>query len=68
MPRNSPVRCWQVLLVALGLGWVGCTVDDPEVFDIGAVSLLTVDPVIVSQSVILAPPGTVTSNRVQTML
>ena len=50
------------------MSWVGCTVNDPEVSRVGAVSLLTVDPVIVSQAVILAPAGTVTSNRVQTML
>ena len=68
MPSSSRVGRWPVLVVALGLGWFGCTINDPQVGEIGAVSLLTVDPAIVSQSVILAPPGTVTSNRVQTML
>jgi len=52
----------------LGLGWFGCTIDDPQVNDIGAISLLTVDPAIVPQAVILAPPGTVTANRVQAVL
>lgn len=69
MPRRSPAaRSLPLLVVAFGLGWIGCTIDDPQVSSVGAVGLLTVDPAIVPQSVILAPAGTVTSNRVQTML
>ena len=68
MPSSSRVHRLSVLVVVLALGWFGCTVDDPQVSEIGAVSLLTVDPAIVPQSVILAPPGTITSNRLQTML
>ncbi len=68
MPSSSRVRRLPVLVVALALGQFGCTVSDPQVSEIGAVSLLTVDPAIVPQSVILAPPGTITSNRLQTML
>ena len=68
MPRSSPVRRWLLFVVALGVGWVGCTIDDPQVNAVGAISLLTVDPAIVPQSVVLAPAGSVPSNRVQTML
>lgn len=68
MPRNSPARRWQVLWVALCLGWIGCTINDPQVGEVGAVSLLVVDPAIVSQSVVLAPTMSVPANRVQSML
>ncbi len=48
--------------------WAGCTVSDPEVSQVGAISLLAVDPAIVPQQVVLSPGATVASNRVQTML
>jgi hypothetical protein len=68
MPRRSAVHRRLFLLVALGVGWIGCTIDDPQVNRVGVVSLLTVDPAIVSQSVILAPSTGTASNRAQTML
>lgn len=67
MPSSSRLHRWILLVVALVPGGFGCTVSDPQVGEIGAVSLLTVDPAIVPQAVILAP-GTITSNRVQAML
>ena len=60
MPSNSRVHRLPVLVVALALGWFGCTIDDPQVSQVGAVSLITVDPANVSQSVILAQGGTIT--------
>jgi len=68
MPSSSRLHRWILLVVALVPGGFGCTVSDPQVGEIGAVSLLTVDPAIVPQAVILAAPGTITSNRVQAML
>ena len=68
MPSSSRIRRWPVWVLALGLGWFGCTINDPQVNEVGAVSLLTVDPAIVSQAVILGPPGSITSNRVQEIL
>ncbi|MCH7780523.1 MAG: thrombospondin type 3 repeat-containing protein [Acidobacteria bacterium] len=68
MPSSSRLHRWILLVVALVPGGFGCTISDPQVGEIGAVSLLTVDPAIVPQAVILAPPGTITSNRVQAML
>ena len=68
MPSSSRLHRWILLVVALVPGGFGCTVSDPQVGEIGTVSLLTVDPAIVPQAVILAPPGTITSNRVQAML
>ncbi len=68
MPSSSRLHRWILLVVALVPGGFGCTISDPQVGEIGAVSLLTVDPAIVPQAVILAAPGTITSNRVQAML
>ena len=68
MPSSSRARRWPVLVVTLALSWFGCTINDPQVSEVGAVSLLTVDPAIVPQAVILGPPGSITSNRVQAML
>jgi hypothetical protein len=67
MSRRSPATRSLLLVVAFALSWIGCTIDDPQVSSVAAVSLLTVDPVIVPQAVVLAPAGTVTLNRVQTM-
>ncbi len=68
MPRSFRVGRCQVLFLVLAVGCFGCTFDDHVVSPVGAVSLLTVDPAIVSQTVVLAPAGSMASNRVQTML
>ncbi|NIM01475.1 MAG: hypothetical protein GTO30_15365 [Acidobacteria bacterium] len=68
MPSNSSVCQRLFLVVALGAVCVGCTIDDPQVSQVGSVSLLTVDPAIVAQSVVLTPGGVSSGNRVQTML
>lgn len=55
------------LVCAVLLLSAGCTVDDPQVNDVGTVSLFPVNPGVVPQSIVIAPGGTTTENRVQTM-
>lgn len=43
----------------------GCTVDDPQVNDVGAVSLLVVNPLVVNQIIGLSDPTAITANLVQ---
>jgi hypothetical protein len=68
MPRCSRVRPSSLPILVLLLVFLSCTVKDPQVGAIGAVSLLAVNPALVSQSVTLAPGGTIAGNRTQTTL
>jgi len=68
MPNCIRVRLLSLSVLVLLLGSLSCTINDPQVGSVGAVSLLPVNPASVSQSVILAPGGMVEGNRVQTTL
>jgi hypothetical protein len=57
--RASLAALFSLLLIC------ACTVDDPQVNDVGAVSLIVINPLVVNQVIGLADPTSITANLVQ---
>ena len=55
------------LIVVLALALGGCTIDDPQVNDVGAANLLLVNPLVQPQVVGIGDPGSIDANQIQSM-